>query len=352
MRRREVILMFAGAAASYPLMAWAQQPLQMRRIGVVMLYPENDPQGQLRATAFQRQLEKVGWTIGGNLQVNFQWGTGDADWVRSATDRALRQTPDVLLANGDSAALTAQQSTKAVPIIFIGSGDPVGDGLVQSLAHPGGNVTGFAVMEPSLGAKLLGMLKQIAPQVAHIAILMNPDNGTHKRVLALLEAAAPGFSVDVVSASARETADIETAMTQWGQEPGYGVIVPSDPITNSRRKLFIELAARYRLPAIYALRAAVADGGLMSYGVDLIELFRQAAVYADRILKGEKPAELPVQLPTKFELAINLRTCVYRKLKHGRSGDEVVCRGKAQFLRGCEPLPARVAPAGSNRSRR
>jgi putative tryptophan/tyrosine transport system substrate-binding protein len=308
MRRREVILMFAGAAASYPLMAWAQQPLQMRRIGVVMLYPENDPQGQLRATAFQRQLERAGWTIGGNLQVNFQWGTGDADWVRSATDRALRQTPDVLLANGDAAALTAYRSTRAVPVIFIGSGDPVGDGLVQSLAHPGGNVTGFAVMEPSLGAKLLGMLKQIAPQVAHIAILMNPDNGTHRRVLALLEAAAPGFSVDVVSASARETAEIETAMTRWGQTPGYGVIVPSDPITNSRRKLFIELAARYRLPAIYALRAAVADGGLMSYGVDLIELFRQAAIYADRILKGEKPADLPVQLPTKFELVVNLRT--------------------------------------------
>jgi putative ABC transport system substrate-binding protein len=164
---------------------------------------------------------------------------------------------------------------------------------VQSLAHPGGNVTGFAVMEPSLGAKLLGMLKEIAPQVTHVAILMNPDNETHKRILALLEAAAPGFSVNIVSASARETADIETAMTQWGQQPGYGVIVPSDPITNSRRKLFIELAARYRLPAIYALRAAVADGGLMSYGVDLIELFRQAAIYADRILKGAKPADLP-----------------------------------------------------------
>jgi len=226
----------------------------------------------------------------------------------TVSDRALRQTPDVLLANGDSAALAAYQSTKAVPTIFIGSGDPVGDGLVQSLAHPGGNVTGFAVMEPSLGAKLLGTLKQIAPQVTHVAILMNPDNGTHKRILALLEAAAPGFSVNIVSASARETTDIETAMTQWGQAPGFGVIVPSDPITNSRRKLFIELAARYRLPAIYALRAAVADGGLMSYGVDLIELFRQAAIYADRILKGEKPADLPVQLPTKFELVVNLRT--------------------------------------------
>jgi putative tryptophan/tyrosine transport system substrate-binding protein len=305
MRRREVIFMFAGAAASYPFVACAQQ---MRRIGVVMLYPENDPQGQLRATAFRRQLEKAGWTIGGNLQVNFQWGTGDADWVQSATDRALRQTPDVLLANGDTAALAAYQTTKAVPTIFIGSGDPVGDGLVQSFAHPGGNVTGFAVMEPSLGAKLLGMLKQIAPQVTHVAILMNPDNGTHKRILALLEAAAPGFSVNIVSASARERAEIETAMTLWGQEPGFGVIVPSDPITNSRRKLFIELAARYRLPAIYALRAAVADGGLMSYGVDLIELFRQAAIYADRILKGEKPADLPVQLPTKFELVVNLKT--------------------------------------------
>src|SRR5450631_1900825 len=169
MRRREVIFMFAGAAASYPFVVRAQQSQQMRRIGVVMLYPESDPQGQLRATAFQRQLEKAGWTIGGNLQVNFQWGTGDADWVRSATDRALRQAPDVLLANGDPAALAAYQSTKTVPIIFIGSGDPVGDGLVQSLAHPGANVTGFAVMEPSLGAKLLGMLRQIAPQVTHVA---------------------------------------------------------------------------------------------------------------------------------------------------------------------------------------
>lgn len=308
MRRREVILMFAGAAASYPAVVCAQQALQMRRIGVVMLYPENDPQGQLRAIAFQRQLEKAGWTIGGNLQVDFQWGTGDAHWVRSATDRALRQAPDVLLANGDPAALAATQSTKTVPTIFIGSGDPVGDGLVQSLARPGGNVTGFAVMEPSLGAKLLGMLKQIAPQVAHVAMLINPDSKTHQRLLALLQAAAPGFSVNIVSASARETAGIETAMMQWGQAPGYGVIVPSDPVTNSRRKPIVDLAARYRLPAIYALRAAVADGGLMSYGVDLIELFRQAAIYADRILKGEKPADLPVQLPTKFELVVNLRT--------------------------------------------
>ena len=305
MRRRDFIRTLGGLAALWPLAARAQQ---VRRIGVVMLYPENDPQGQLRATAFQRQLEKAGWAIGQNLEINFHWGTGDADWVRSATERALQASPDVLLANGDAAMKAAQKSTRTIPVIFIGGGDPVGDGLVQSFAHPGGNMTGFTVMEPSLGAKLLGMLKQVAPRVARVALLMNPDNATHKRILALLEAAAPDFSVNVVSASAREAADVEAAMTHWGQGSGYGVIVPSDPTTNSQRKPFVELAARYRLPTIYALRAAVADGGLMSYGVDLIELFRQAAIYADRILKGERPANLPVQLPTKFELVVNLRT--------------------------------------------
>ncbi|MBV9564794.1 MAG: ABC transporter substrate-binding protein [Bradyrhizobium sp.] len=308
MRRRELVLVLAGVAASYPLVARAQRGELTRRIGVVMLYPESDPQGQLRATTFQRQLEKAGWTIGGNLQVNFRWGTGDADWVRSAIREALHQVPDVLLANGDAAALAAHELAKSVPVIFIGSGDPVADGLVQSLAHPGDNVTGFAVMEPSLGSKLLGMLKQVAPRIVRVAILLNPDNATHKRILGLLEASAPNFAVEIEAASAREPTEIETAMTRWGQGSDYGVIVPSDPATNSRRKLFIELAARYRLPTIYSLRAAVADGGLMSYGVDLLELFRQAAIYADRILTGEKASDLPVQLPTKFETVFNLKT--------------------------------------------
>jgi putative ABC transport system substrate-binding protein len=203
-----------------------------------------------------------------------------------------------------------------VPVIFIGSGDPVGDGLVPSLAHPGGNVTGFAVMEPSLGAKLLGMLKQVAAQTSRVGVLVNPDSVTHQRILTLLAAAAPNFAVEIVKASAREAGQIETAMTQWGQganqDPNQssncGLIVPSDPETNAQRKLIIELAARYRMPAIYALRAATAEGGLMSYGVDIPELFRQSAIYANRILRGEKPAYLPVQLPTKFELVINLKT--------------------------------------------
>jgi putative ABC transport system substrate-binding protein len=308
MRRREVILLFASTALAGSAIVRAQQTGRPRRIGVVMLYPENDPQGQLRSTAFQQQLGKLGWTVGRDIQINFKWGTGGADWVRAATKDVLSWDPDVLLANGDAAIQAAQQATHTVPVVFIGSGDPVSDGLVQSLGHPGGNLTGFAVMEPSLGAKLLGILKQVAPHVTRVATLVNPDNANHKRITSLLAAAAPDFGVEIVSATGREPAEIETAMSRWGQRPGYGVIVPSDPATNSRRGLIVELAARYRLPTIYSLRSAVVDGGLMSYGVDIVELFRQAAIYADRIVKGEKAAELPVQLPTKFELVANLKT--------------------------------------------
>jgi putative ABC transport system substrate-binding protein len=307
MRRRQFIT-FLGGATAWPLTARAQQPERTRRIGVLMLYPESDPQGQLRAKVFRREFEKLGWAVGGNLQIKVHWGTGDADWVRSAVVEVLGETPDVMLANGDAAVKAALHLTRTVPVIFIASGDPVGDGLVQSLAHPGGNVTGFAVMEPSLGAKLLGMLKQVAPRVARVAVLVNPDNTNHQRILALLVAAGPSFAIEVAATPVREPAAIDAAMMQWGRESNYGLIVPSDPSTNSRRGFFIEQAARYGLPAIYALRAATAEGGLMSYGVDIPDLFRQAAIYADRILKGEKPADLPVQLPTKFELVINLKT--------------------------------------------
>jgi putative tryptophan/tyrosine transport system substrate-binding protein len=308
MRRREFIACLTGAATAWPFVAHAQQPNSIRRIGLLMMYPERDPQGELRAGVFQREIEKIGWKVGRNLQINFHWGTGNADWVRSAVVQILSQAPDVMLANGDAAIKAAQQSTRTVPVIFIASGDPVADGLVASLAHPGGNITGFAVMEPTLGGKLLDMLKQVTPQVTRVGVLVNPDSVTHQRIFALLTSAASKFAVEVVKAPAREPAQVEAAMTQWGQVSGYGLIVPSDPSTNAQRKLIIELAARHEMPAVYALRAAAADGGLMSYGVDIPELFRQSAIYADRILKGEKPAELPVQLPTKFELVINMKT--------------------------------------------
>jgi putative tryptophan/tyrosine transport system substrate-binding protein len=312
MKRRDFITLLGGAAAAWPLAAHAQQGERVRRVGVLMLYPENDPAGQLRATAFRQGLEKLGWTVGRNVQIDFQWGSGDVDWIRSAAAQLLRVTPDVILANGDAAARTVQQSTRTVPVIFITGSDPVANGLVQSLAHPGGNLTGFSVFEPSLGAKLLELLKEIAPSVARVAVLFNQDNPGNRGVSASAAAAAPRFAVEVVAVPLRESneieAEIEAAMAQWGREPDYGLIVLPDPSTNSHRKLIIELAARHRLPAIHALRAATADGGLMSYGVDLPDLFRQAATYADRILKGDKPADLPVQLPTKFELVINLKT--------------------------------------------
>jgi putative tryptophan/tyrosine transport system substrate-binding protein len=208
----------------------------MRRIGVLMLYPESDPQGQLRATAFRQGLEKLGWAVGRNVQIDFKWGSGDTDWIRSAAAQLLRLAPDVILANGDAAARTVQQSTRTVPVIFIAGGDPVVDGLVQSLAHPGGNLTGFSVLEPSLGAKLLELLKAIAPSVARVAILFNQDNPANRGVSASAAAAAPRFPVEVVAVPLRESneieAEIEAAMAPWGREPNYGLIVLPDPSTN------------------------------------------------------------------------------------------------------------------------
>jgi putative tryptophan/tyrosine transport system substrate-binding protein len=274
---------------------------------VLMLYPENDPEGQLRATAFRQGLQKLGWVVGRNVQIDFQWGFGDADWIRSVAAQELRLSPDVILANGTPAAKTMQQASRTVPVIFIAGSDPVVDGLVPSLAHPGGNLTGFYVFEPSLGAKLLELLKEIAPRVDHVAILSNPD-ANPASWFASAVAAAPRFGLEVVSAPLHDSNEIEAAMTKWGREPNFGLIVVPDPATNAHRKLINELAARHRLPVIHALRAAAAEGGLISYGVDLPNLFRQAAVYADRILKGVDPADLPIFLPTKFELVINLTT--------------------------------------------
>ena len=306
MKRREFIMLLGGAAAAGPLAARAQQADRVRRIGVLMLYPENDPEGQLRATAFRQGLQKLGWVAGRNVQIDFQWGLGDADWIRSAAAQLLRLAPDVILANGTPAAKTMQQASRTVPVIFIAGSDPVLDGLVPSLAHPGGNLTGFYVFEPSFGAKLLELLEEIAPHVRRVAILSNPD-ANPASWLASAVAAAPKFAVEVVAAPLRDSNEIEAAMAQWGRERNFGLIVVPDPATNAHRKLINELAARHRLPVIHALRAA-AQGGLISYGVDLPNVFRQTAAYADRILKGANPADLPIAQPTKFELVINLTT--------------------------------------------
>jgi len=271
-----------------------------------MNYPESDPAGQLRATAFRQELEKRGWVVGRNLQIDYHWGTGDADFIRSAIEQLVRPPPDVILANGDASARDAQLTTRTIPVIFIAGADPVASGYVQSLARPGGNVTGFTVLEPSLGPKLLELLKEIAPRVSSVEVMFNPDNPGNRQLSDA--AAAANLGVEIIATPVREPADIDAAMTKLGGEPDPGLIVLPDPGTNSYRKLIVELAARYQLPAIHALRSAAVDGALMSYGVDLPDLFRQAATYVDRILRGEKPADLPVQQPTKFELVINLKT--------------------------------------------
>jgi ABC-type uncharacterized transport system substrate-binding protein len=308
MKRRDFIALLGGTAVAWPLAARAQQSDRVRLIGVLMGYQENDPAGQRRAIVFQEGLEKLGWAIGRNLQIHYKWGVGDSDWTQSAAVELVRLAPDVILANGGSAARPIQRATRSVPIILITGGDPVADGFVQSLAHPGGNITGFTVLESSVGAKLLELLKEIAPRTARVAVIINPSSPSSLRLSESASAAAQNLAVEVIVVPARQPDEIEAAITRLGRQSGNGLIVPPDPSTNTHRKLIVELAARHRLPTIYALRVATEEGGLMSYGVDLPDLFRQAATYADRILRGEKPADLPMQQPTRFELVVNLKT--------------------------------------------
>jgi len=308
MWRRNFIAGLGSATVASPLTAWAQQPERMRRIGALMLYAENEPAGQSRSVVFRQELERLGWTVGRNLTIDFHWGVGDDDWIRATAAQLLARAPDLVLANGGASVRPMQQATHTVPIIFIGGGDAVAEGFVQSLAHPGGNLTGFTVVEPSIGTKLLELLKEIAPRVSHVTILLNPDNVTSRRLAASVAAAAQTFAVEVATMPGRNPREIAAALAAPAGERGDGLIIPPDPATNTHRNLIVELAAGRRLPAIYGLRSFTAEGGLMFYGVDLLDLFRKAAVYADRILRGEKPADLPVQLPTKFELVINFRT--------------------------------------------
>jgi putative ABC transport system substrate-binding protein len=306
-KRREFITLLGAAAAAWPFAARAQQGKRVRRIGVLILYAKTDPAGQLRAEAFRHELEKLGWAIGRNLEIDFHWGKGDAAWVQSAAEQLVKLAPDLILANTDVAVGPLQQATRTIPIVFVGPADPVAEGFVQSLAHPGGNITGFSFYEPSVGQKLLGVLKEIAPRVHHIAIMRNPASPSARLYYSAAAAAARQYGVEITDIEVRESAEIEPAIAQLGREPDRGLIVIPDAVITGYRKLIVELAARHRLPTVYGVRAFADDGGLISYSVDLRDLFRQAAGYADRILKGEKAGDLPVQFPTKFELAINLK---------------------------------------------
>jgi putative ABC transport system substrate-binding protein len=305
LRRRELITLLGGAAA-WPLAASAQQPDRMRRIAVLNSNDERDPVGQARVTRFVQGLAKLGWAVGRNVRIDYRWGAADAERMRADAGELLALAPDVILANISRAVATLQEATRTVPVVFVGIAEPVAQGFVQSLAHPGGNMTGFTAMDAPVGPKWLQLLKEISPRVTRVSVMFSPENPGTVLLARSAATAGPGLGLATVLAPVRGPAEIEAAITL--REPGGGLLIPTDGITVVHRKLIVDLAARYQLPAIYGNREFAYDGGLAYYGVDIGDQYQQAAAYVDRILRGEKPGDLPVQQPTKFEFVINLTT--------------------------------------------
>jgi putative tryptophan/tyrosine transport system substrate-binding protein len=307
-RRREFITLLGGAAA-WPLAAHAQQPGGMRRIGVLMSTAADDPETQLRLAAFLQGLQGFGWTVGHNVQIDTRWASGDVVRLRSYAAELLTLSPDIMVAGGRAATVVPQvrQAGSDIPIVFVQGVDPVGTGYVASLARPGGNTTGFTQFEYTLSGKWLQLLKEVAPGMTHAAVLRELG-GAGIGQWAVLQAAASSLPVELSPINAGEPAEIERAVAAFAREPNGGLIVVVSSWATVHRDLIVALAAKHRLPAIYPYRYFVTGGGLMSYGPDLIDQYRRAAGYVDRILKGEKPANLPVQNPTKYALAINLKT--------------------------------------------
>jgi putative ABC transport system substrate-binding protein len=308
MKRRDFITLLGGAAAAWPLAARAQQRERMRRIGVLLPATANDAQYQARVGAFLQALALLGWTIGRNVQVDTRWATANVAEVRRHAAELVALAPDVILAHGGGPVAAVQQANHTVPIVFPIAGDPVGSGLVDSLARPGGNATGFLEFEYSIGGKWLELLKEIAPSVNRAAVLRDTILGTGAGQFAAIQAVAPLLRMEVIPVNVQKAAEIERAIATFARSTNGGQIVTGGGATQLHRDLNITLAARHKLPAVYNERTFVAGGGLISYGPDYLDQYRLAAGYVDRILKGEKPADLPVQAPTKYELTINLKT--------------------------------------------
>jgi putative ABC transport system substrate-binding protein len=307
MRRRDFIAAFGGAAAAWPLAAHAQQRNEMRRVGVLMNGAADDPESMARITPFLQALQGLGWTEGRNVRIDYRWAEADASRFQRYAGELLALAPNVVLASATSGVLAMQHATRSVPVVFVGVTDPVGAGFVESLARPGGNITGFMNFEYGISAKWLELLKEIAPRVTRAAVIRDPTLTAGVGQLAAIQSVAPSFRVEIVPVGG-DAPEIERTVTGFARSPNGGLIVTSSPLTAIHRNLIIELAARHRLPAVYPLRYYVTGGGLISYGPDLIDEYRRAASYVDRILKGEKPADLPVQGPTKYDLVLNLKT--------------------------------------------
>ena len=308
MRRREFITLLGGAAAAWPLAARAQQRERMRRVGVLMPLPADDPQSLRRLTAFVQGLQQLGWTDSRNVRIDVRWAAGDPDRFRRYAAELVGLAPDVILAAAVSSMVPLQQATRSVPLVFVQVTDPVGAGFVASLARPGGNATGFTLFEFGVSAKWLELLKEVAPRLTRVAVLRDPSSSTGIGQFAAMQGVAPALGVELSPIGVSDPGEIERGVAEFARGSNGGLILVPTAQTLIYRDLIITLAARHQLPTIYPYRYFVTAGGLMCYGPDEIEQYRRGASYIDRILKGEKPADLPVQAPTKYELVINLKT--------------------------------------------
>jgi putative ABC transport system substrate-binding protein len=306
-RRREFIALLGGAAA-WPLAARAQQPEQMRRIGVLTNLVADDPEAQARVGAFLQGLQELGWAVGRNMRIEYRWGAGDADRTRGYAAELVALAPDVILTSGASALAPLLQATRSVPVVFAQVPDPVGAGFVNSLARPGGNTTGFITYEYGLSGKWLELLTQIAPSVTRAAVIRDPAVSAGTGQWGAIQAVAPSVRVLVSPVNVRDAGEIERDVAAFAHGSNSGLIVTASALAIRHRNLIVTLAARHRLPAVYYQRGFVTGGGLISYGPDFIDQYRRAAGYVDRILKGEKPADLPVQAPTRYETVLNMKT--------------------------------------------
>ena len=307
---RRKFLATLGGAAAWPLAARAQQADRVRRIGVLMGFPESDPEAQLRVAAFREGLQKLGWTEGRNIRIDTRWAALEAQAMQRFAKELVGLRPDVILAHTTPATLAVHQETRTIPIVFVGVADAIASGFVASFSRPGGNVTGFTTVEPTMGGKWLEVLKEIAPRVARVAVLFNPATAPYYSELYLnsFKAAAASLGVEPIVAPVLDASTLESVVAAQAREPNGGLIVMPDIFTTGHRAEITLLAARYRLPAVYPFRYFTQIGGLLSYGSDPFDQVWHATTYVDRILKGEKPSELPVQAPVKFELVINLKT--------------------------------------------
>jgi len=309
MRRREFTTMLVGAAATWPLATSAQQAERIRRLGVLMAVAESDADVRSGIGLFQQHLQDLGWKDGRNIRIDYRWGDADAGRIQALAKELVGLQPDVLVAHSTPSAKGLLQATHSIPIVFLTVTDPLGQGLVASLSHPGANITGFSVFEFSLGTKWAEVLKQIAPSTGRVTAIFNPETAPYYGMyLRSIEAATAVIPIELIAVEVRSEADIENTIRKVGSEPNQGLFVLPDSHNVVHRKRIIELAAEYRLPTIYYFRYFASDGGLIAYGPDEMDLFVRTAAYVDRILKGTSPSDLPVQQPTKFELVINLKT--------------------------------------------